>query len=97
MGAIGATYVKDYMVKFVMATIMILVSISRGIAIPTYLHELGVMTISEGTISLLEKASFAMMCISMTIGGAIIIGNMWSRKRALLKFPLEAASSDEPI
>jgi uncharacterized membrane protein YfcA len=91
LGAIGATYVKDYMVKYVMAIIMIVVSISRGFAIPTYLHELGVMTISENTMSLLENISFVTMCIALITGGVIILGNMWRRKRALSRLSLEVA------
>ena len=93
LGAIGATYVKDYMVKFVMALIMILISISRGFAIPSYLHELGVMTLNQNTMSLLENTSFVMMCASLTIGGAIILGNMWSRKKALSRLPSEATEA----
>ena len=42
LGAIGTTYVKEYMIKVVMATIMLIVAVSRGLAIPRYLNQLGV-------------------------------------------------------
>ncbi|MCL2341200.1 MAG: sulfite exporter TauE/SafE family protein, partial [Proteobacteria bacterium] len=37
LGAIGTTYVKDYMIKYVMATIMLIVAVSRFLALPKYL------------------------------------------------------------
>jgi len=83
LGAVGTTYVKEYMIKLVMSTMMIVVSISRGIAIPTYLHELGQITLSAGTILLLNNISFIIMCIAMVTGGVIILGSMWKRKREL--------------
>jgi hypothetical protein len=89
--AIGTTYVKDYMVKLVMATVMIIIVISRAMVVPTYLHDLGVITVSEGMTSLLKNASFVVMCVGMATGGAIILGNMFYRRRALRRAELEAA------
>ena len=40
LGAIGTTYVKEYMIKYVMATIMLIVAVSRGFALPKYLNQL---------------------------------------------------------
>lgn len=83
LGAVGTTYVKEYMIKLVMATIMLIVSISRGIAIPTYLHELGMIKLNQGTIKLLSSASFIIMCLALATGGVIILSNMWKRKREI--------------
>jgi len=91
LGAIGTTYVKDYMVKLVMATVMIIIVFSRALVVPTYLHDLEVVTISAGTTSLLENASFVIMCIGLGTGGAIILGNMFLRRRAIRRAELEAA------
>jgi uncharacterized membrane protein YfcA len=85
LGAIGTTYVKDYMVKFVMSTIMILVSVSRLMAMPNYLNDLGVMTFHESMISTLDFLSFAVMCLAMLTGGAIIVGSMVKSRRAMSK------------
>ncbi|MDQ0286754.1 putative membrane protein YfcA [Desulfofundulus luciae] len=83
LGAVGTTYVKEYMIKLVMATIMLIVSISRGIAIPTYLHQLGILQLDQGTIKLLNNTSFIIMCFALATGGVIVLGNMWKRKREL--------------
>jgi len=91
LGAIGTTYVKDYMVKLVMATVMIIIVFSRALVVPTYLHDLDVVTVSEGTTSLLENASFVIMCIGLATGGAIILGSMFLRRRAIRRAELEAA------
>lgn len=91
VGAIGTTYVKDYMVKLVMALVMIVVCVSRGLVIPNYLNDLGMISISAGTASLLDNTSFVVMCLALALGGAIILGNMWLRKRALSRVPVEEA------
>jgi uncharacterized membrane protein YfcA len=82
LGAIGTTYVKEHMIKIVMGTIMLIVAVSRGLAIPKYLTELGVITMSSSTLSLLMTASFITMCLGLGIGALIILGAMWRTKRA---------------
>ncbi|WP_245574305.1 sulfite exporter TauE/SafE family protein [Desulfovirgula thermocuniculi] len=81
LGAVGTTYVKEYMIKVVMATIMLIVAVSRGIAIPTYLHELGLLSLSPSTIGVLKNTSFIVMCLALATGGVIILGNMWKKKK----------------
>lgn len=76
LGAVGTTYVKEYMIKFVMSTIMLVVSVSRAFAIPTYLHDLKMMSLTPGTIALLKNISFYIMCISLAIGGVIVLTSM---------------------
>jgi len=82
LGAIGTTYVKEHMIKIVMGTIMIIVAVSRGLAVPKYLKQLGVISLQESTISILMGASFIIMCIALGIGALIILGSMWKAKRA---------------
>ena len=36
LGAIGTTYVKENMIKIVMGTIMLIVAVSRALAVPEY-------------------------------------------------------------
>ncbi len=81
LGAIGTTYVKDWMIKFVMATIMLIVAVSRGLAMPKYLAQLGVFELGETTISILTKASFVIMVIALLIGAGIILKAMWVGRR----------------
>jgi uncharacterized membrane protein YfcA len=81
LGAIGTTYVKDHMIKIVMGTIMLMVAVSRGLAMPQYLSELHLLTMDSRTIKLLTKASFVVMCLALSTGAVIILGSMWKAKR----------------
>lgn len=82
LGAIGTTYVKEHMIKFVMAFIMLVVAVSRGFAIPKYLVKLNIIEMNETTIKLLSNISFGIMCLALVSGAAIILGSMWRGKRA---------------
>jgi uncharacterized membrane protein YfcA len=82
LGAIGTTYVKEHMIKIVMGTIMLMVAVSRGLAIPKYLKDLELITISDSATKILMAASFLIMCIALGVGALIILGSMWKAKRA---------------
>ena len=82
LGAIGTTYVKDYMIKIVMGTIMLIVAVSRGLAIPKYLDQLGVISVGHGTLTLLGAISFVSMCLALLTGSVIILVSMWRAKRS---------------
>jgi uncharacterized protein len=82
LGAIGTTYVKEHMIKIVMGTIMIIVAVSRGLAVPQYLKELGLISMGDSTIYFLNASSFIIMCIALSVGAFIILGSMWKAKRA---------------
>lgn len=77
LGAIGTTYVREHMIKVVMATIMLIVAFSRCIALPAYLVKLGLMTVSEDMLAILGRISFISMCIALLVGALIILGSMW--------------------
>jgi len=72
------------MIKFVMATVMLIVSVSRGFAIPTYLNELGVMHLTESTIITCKNISFIIMCLALAISGVIVLGSMLKGRKTLL-------------
>jgi uncharacterized membrane protein YfcA len=82
LGAIGTTYVKEHMIKIVMGSIMLIVAVSRGLAIPTYLKDLDLLTVSDSTTKILMTASFLSMCFALGMGAIIILGSMWKAKRA---------------
>jgi hypothetical protein len=82
LGAIGTTIVKEHMIKIVMGSIMLVVAVSRGLAIPTYLNKLGLMTISSSMDVLLTRISFITMCIALMLGALIILGSMWKATRS---------------
>ncbi len=83
LGAVGTTYVKEYMIKVVMSTIMLIVSVSRGFSIPVYLQQLGTLEMAPKTVVLLKNISFLTMCAALALGGVIILGSMWKKKREL--------------
>ena len=82
LGAIGTTYVKEHMIKIVMGSIMLIVAVSRGLAVPKYLTELKLISVGESTLSVLGTASFLIMCGALGFGALIILGAMWKAKRA---------------
>ncbi|MEW6533708.1 MAG: sulfite exporter TauE/SafE family protein [Thermodesulfobacteriota bacterium] len=81
LGAIGTTYVKDHMIKVVMGAIMMIVAVSRALAVPKYLVELKVISVESSTIGILDAASFAIMCFALGMGAIIILGSMWKGRR----------------
>ncbi len=82
LGAIGTTYVKEYMIKIVMATIMLIVAVSRALAIPKYLDTLGVISLDHGTLAVLGTVSFVSMCLALLTGAVIILVSMWRARRS---------------
>jgi hypothetical protein len=72
------------MIKVVMGTIMIIVAVSRALAVPQYLQELGFISMSSTILNILAKASFIIMCLALATGSFIILGAMWKAKRAEL-------------
>ena len=83
LGAIGTTYVKPYMIKVVMGLIMVIVLFSRGLMVPVYLSQLGlIQTLNEGTVKLLKNTSFAIMALALILGAFIVLRAMWQGRRA---------------
>lgn len=76
LGAIGTTYVKPYMVKVVMASIMLIVAVSRGLIIPVYLTQLGWLGLSAKMLEFLRDTSFMFMIAALLTGAIIIVGAM---------------------
>ena len=93
LGAIGTTYVKPYVIKVVMAAIMLIVAVSRGLVVPVYLTELGWWTVAPGTMAWLQTASFAFLVLALATGGIIIIAAMLRGQRAG-ETPLREAVSE---
>jgi uncharacterized protein len=82
LGVIGTTYVKPFMIKVVMAAIMLIVAVSRGLVVPVYLTQLGRMDLAPQTMAWLETVSFALLVLALCVGGIIIIGAMLRGYRA---------------
>ncbi|MBF0459245.1 MAG: sulfite exporter TauE/SafE family protein [Nitrospirae bacterium] len=74
LGAIGTTYVKPFMIKVVMATIMLIVLFSRALMVPVYLSQLGLISrLSDAWVNVLKSTSFAIMILALLIGAFIIL------------------------
>lgn len=84
LGAIGTTYVKEYMIKYVMGTIMLIVAVSRFFAIPKYLNNLNITSIDSDFVAILDRISFSVMCFALLTGAAIILVSLF-RARSLEK------------
>lgn len=81
LGAIGTTYVKEHMIKTVMAIIMLMVAVSRALAMPKYLSQLNMIHLSESAIKIMTQISFAIMCLSLLTGAVIILFSMWKGRK----------------
>ncbi len=81
LGAIGTTYVKEYMIKMVMAVIMLIVALSRFLAMPKYLDKLSLTSFGDATVSVLSQTSFAVMVVALLVGAGIILASMFKARR----------------
>jgi uncharacterized membrane protein YfcA len=83
LGAMGTTYVKPFMIKVVMGVIMVIVLFSRGLMVPVYLAQLGlIQAIDPTTVKLLKSTSFLIMIAALLIGAFIVLKAMWQGRRA---------------
>jgi uncharacterized membrane protein YfcA len=76
LGAIGTTFVKPYVIKLVMAAIMLIVAVSRALVVPVYLRQLGQIDFSREAATFLTYASLAFLVLALCVGGVIIVGAM---------------------
>jgi uncharacterized membrane protein YfcA len=73
LGALGTTYVKDYMIKLVMASTMLIVAVSRGAKIPGYLADLNLVPVLETqTAHTLTQISFWALVTALASAAVII-------------------------
>lgn len=76
LGAIGTTYVRPYLIKVVMATIMLIVAASRILVIPVYLYQLGKLELASSTVAALQYSSFVLLVIALATGAIVIVAAM---------------------
>lgn len=91
LGAIGTTYVRPYVIKVVMAAIMLIVAVSRGLVVPVYLTQLRMISLGPRTMVWLNYASFAFLVIALCVGSFIIVGAMLQGHRAMVLQKRQAA------
>ena len=83
LGAIGTTYVKPFMIKVVMGVIMVIVLFSRGLMVPVYLSQLGLIEkLNDSMVKMLKTTSFAIMIFALVFGAFIVLRAMWQGRQA---------------
>jgi hypothetical protein len=103
LGAIGTTYVKPHMIKMVMGVIMILVLVSRAIAIPVYLSELELIEpLAPHLPGALLNISFVVLIGALAAGAAIVFASLWSgisasRREAALATAADVAFAPDTV
>lgn len=85
LGAIGTTMIRQHVIKLVMGTIMLIVAVSRAMAIPECLARLKVLSLPPHILELLSKGSFLSMCLALTVGALMILGAMWKSRTPAAK------------
>jgi len=91
LGALGTTYVKDYMIKLVMASTMLIVAVSRGAKIPGYLADLNLAPALEPQLAhTLSQVSYwalvtALASAALIITVAMVKGMTQAKAEAKLK------------
>jgi uncharacterized membrane protein YfcA len=74
IGAIGTTYVKDYVVKLVMAAIMLTVLVSRIFYVPGYLSDLGwIASVDAALVSILNNTGQWVLGAALIFGAGMIL------------------------
>lgn len=74
LGAIGSTYIKDYQVKQVMATIMLTVLFSRFFYIPGYLSDLHLIApMDHGNIGTLKTLGDSVLAVALILGAVSVL------------------------
>ncbi len=88
IGAVGTTYVRQYYIKMAMATVMLLVTLSRALAVPGYLAELGWIEMDEGLIETLNSLVLPVMAVAMLSVTPLVGYPMMKVRRKLKKYGL---------
>jgi len=93
LGALGTTYVKDYMIKLVMASTMLIVAVSRGAKIPGYLADLNLVAPIEPQLAhTLGQVSFWALVAALASAALIISIAMF---KGMTQAKVEAATREE--
>ena len=85
VGAVGTTYIKQYMIKLAMAVVMLQVTLSRLVALPKILHNLGWMSLNEAWTPVLDQCVFWIMMSAMVSVTPIVLVPMIRVRRKLAR------------
>ena len=94
VGAIGTSYVKQYMIKLVTAVVMLLAGTSRALMIPSYLATMKLLNVSSGVVDLLATLSALVLYGTLVFAGVLITIAMVRGKREAALRGKDAAGRD---
>ncbi len=77
IGATSATYARDHVVKFVMATILLLILVSRLFYIPGYLTQLGILALDASTTNMLDTMGQVALIFALFSGSIMILNILY--------------------
>jgi uncharacterized protein len=67
----------------VMGSIMVVVLFSRGLMVPVYMSQLGLIdAMNDTTVKVLRSTSFGIMAFALLMGASIVLLSMWKGRRA---------------
>ena len=96
MGCVPVYSVKPFIIKLVMGVIMVIILFSRGLMVPVYMAQLGlIQPIAEGTVKILKNTSFAIMVFALFSGAFIVLKSIWSGLMAERKMSKEVLKHRE--
>lgn len=81
LGGVSATYAKDYTIKIVMGSVMILIMISLLLKLPIYLIE----SLHNNIVISLNYSSFGILVLALVVGASIILYTLIQGKRQSAK------------
>ncbi|MBE9563172.1 MAG: TSUP family transporter, partial [Proteobacteria bacterium] len=73
LGAIAATYAKDYLTKLVTGVLMLLILTSLIVKMLVYISDTGSLQLAETTITVFEYISFNLLNLALIVGTGIIL------------------------
>jgi uncharacterized membrane protein YfcA len=85
IGAVGTTYIKQYMIKLAMAVVMLQVTLSRLLALPKILNNLGWVSLNEAWMPVLDQFVFWIMMSAMVSVTPIVLFPMIRVRRKLAR------------
>ncbi len=85
IGAVGTTYVRQYYIKLAMATVMLIVTLSRALAIPGYLVKLGWLDLDPEVVHMMDSLVFPIMLVALLSVTPLVMFPMMRVRRRLQK------------
>lgn len=95
VGAYGVKVVKEVMIRLVTAVIILLCVISRGVAVPMYLRQLGWLNMDPAWDPFFNQASKALLFIAGASGTLIILYNVVKAYRQRRQIHMTLISAPE--